>query len=816
MDKLKQRTYILQIYNGSRLVYESEQYELDKNLQIVFTGIRFEENQTFENAITCNLIEMKGTRKKLLSKLELDVQQVLVQTLLHNNTNFGLRADFTIKSSSGQLVLNLNKKSTGDKLNDLIDQNLLEINQNLSKNLEKSNKVDAELNGDFSDDEDLPVRADAESTENLIAIKYEFNEQKLSKLEFKELKGELKDRMWFIVKMKNEIYNQEELNNLLKMIKSNYQTDQIDREERTKQERTTTSTSLFDMKPVELNQRMILLKQRNEDEELDRRRIPLYDSHYLSFLIKDKQQVRTKSSYLPIELNQTNLNVDLLKAYDNKMKAIVDYLIDVRKKFINQSNTWNKNSKNYEDYVYEEIDTSLSTLNFDFLFFRKESKRPLRPNRKERKKYSGQSLVQQLNTKTAKATTQTKSTNQTEKVKIMINIMSGMNIPVRKQTHQTKDSTSAIEVSNSQQQLNQNYVNFTKRLNELFHDEMHSYNSLDSVISKNIAIDLSLKEQKVFPFLEVSFQDQTVQTSIAESSQAAWNETIKLDLDVPNDDYSPANLLKIDDSIHLNLFDHVEVIKDVLELEQKFNDTSPPKKYTKNWLGSVSIPFITLYMNSKIEGAFCVQKPTYLTGYDFETKPTFSLLTTGHNQELDASYFNNLDSKKNSYLTLFLTIDPQLNLPNKIEFKCSTDEETVIYNYAKDWQSQLNKKYPTKQIKSLVINLANGKHTLVTRYLSPLEPPAEFLNTEQYNETTKDYKSILMKNLARYVSLIPMITNELASVGLIEELIWADCEQFLKMNVGCVEEHAILLCNYFLFLGLNCGLVLGSGVPEGG
>ena len=215
-----------------------------------------------------------------------------------------------------------------------------------------------------------------------------------------------------------------------------------------------------------------------------------------------------------------------------------------------------------------------------------------------------------------------------------------------------------------------------------------------------------------------------------------------------------------------------------------------------------------------MEGTFCLQKPTYLTNYDFESKPTFSLLTTGHNQELDLSYLSNLDSKRNSYLSLYLTIDPQLNLPARIDFKCSTDEETAMYNYAKDWQAQLNKRHPNRTIRSLVINLADGKHTLILRFLSQLEPPAEFLNAEQYNETAKDYKTVLMRNLARYVALIPMLTNELASVGLIEE-IWADCSQFLGMNMGGIEEHAVLLCNYFLYLGLNCGLVLGSGVPEG-
>ena len=796
-DKLKQKKYLVQIFNSNKLIYESKDYELDADLQVTFGQIEFKENPFQFNLIVCHLIEIKRNRKKLLCKLELNVQQILIQTQLYSNTSFSIKADFTLKASSGELVVDL---STVDSpISDLLDRNLSRnLNALTSRTEESSPKREIERTAD-------------PQTSNLMAIKYDFNDAKSGKFEFKDLKEELKDKdkLHFIMKMKNEIYNQKELSNLLTLIKNNYR--RTERGDDGNQERTATSSrellSLFDQtSQVELNQRLALLKQRNDDEfELGRRRIPLYDSAYLSFLIKDKEQVKSKAPYLPIELSQTSLNVDLLKAYDNKRKSVIEYLIDVRKKFINQSNSWNKNSKNYEDYVYEEIDTSLTTLNFDFLFLRKESNRPLRPNRKERKKYQ-QSLVQQLGTKVAG-----QSASQGEKVKIMINVMQGQNIPVRRLPNQVKESTT--EATGSQAQLTPNYASFTKRLNELFQDEMHSYNSLDSVISKNIAIDLSLKEQKVYPFLEITFQGQTVQTAPAEGSQPAFNETIRLDLEVPNDDYSPSSLLKIDDFIQLNLYDRVEVVKEnELDLERKF-DTSP-KKYIKNWLGSISIPFITLYLNGKMEGAFALQKPVYLTNYDFESKPTFSLLTTGHNQELDLSYLSNLDSKRNSYLSIYLTIDPQLNLPTRVDFKCSTDEETAMYNYAKDWQTQQTKRYPNRAIRSLVINLVDGKHVLITRYLAPLEPPTEFLNTEQFNETTKDYRNLLMRNLARYVSMVPMLKNELASAGLIED-IWADCGQFLNMGMGCVEEHAVLLSNFFLYLGLNCGLLLGNGVPEG-
>lgn len=476
LTKLKERKYLLQIFNHNQLIYETNDHELDSNLQVSFAQIEFKDSNSFDHLITFHIIEIKKNRRKLLAKLEYNIQQIFVETLLYNTTRFSIKNEFDFKTSTGELVLNLNK-----------DLNRSDENENNSSVTETKN-----LNND----------------NNLFKIELEVNEQKLRKFEFKEIKDEL-DKLYFIYKMIDEIYNQQELNKLLEVIKketyqnelnNNYEANQMDQDMDKRIDKRTDDSNLFmNSNRIELNQRLALLKQRNEEEyDLNKSRIPLYNSHYLSFLIKDREQMKkTKSNYLPIELSQTNLNVDLLKAYDTKRKTIIDYLIEVRKKFINQSNTWHKDSKNYEDYVHEEIETSLSNLNFDFLFLNRESKRPLRPERKERKKY-GQSLIQQnLNTKTG-----AQSTNQNEKVKIMINIMSGINIPVRRsQTIQTGKGSSATnlgnaaaaEVSSSQQFQNQNYANFTKRLNELFQDEMHSYNSLDSIISKNIAIDLSLK-----------------------------------------------------------------------------------------------------------------------------------------------------------------------------------------------------------------------------------------------------------------------------------------------------------------------------------
>jgi coiled-coil and C2 domain-containing protein 2A len=125
--------------------------------------------------------------------------------------------------------------------------------------------------------------------------------------------------------------------------------------------------------------------------------------------------------------------------------------------------------------------------------------------------------------------------------------------------------------------------------------------------------------------------------------------------------------------------------------------------------------------------------------------------------------------------------------------------------YAKKWQNKLNEEFPERNIKALVINI-NAKSVLVSRYLRSLKPPEEFLtNLNATNE--------IMKRLARFVSLIPKVPDSIALPGICD--IWCSSDQFLEMLMGDEEEHAILLCNYFLYLGKRASILLGYGIPEG-
>ncbi|XP_033266560.2 coiled-coil and C2 domain-containing protein 2A isoform X5 [Orcinus orca] len=75
-------------------------------------------------------------------------------------------------------------------------------------------------------------------------------------------------------------------------------------------------------------------------------------------------------------------------------------------------------------------------------------------------------------------------------------------------------------------------------------------------------------------------------------------------------------------------------------------------------------------------------------------------------------------------------------------------------------------------------------------------------------------ESVREKELvARYVSLIPFLPDTVSFAGICD--LWSTSDQFLDLLAGDEEEHAVLLCNYFLSLGKKAWLVMGNAIPEG-
>ena len=104
-----------------------------------------------------------------------------------------------------------------------------------------------------------------------------------------------------------------------------------------------------------------------------------------------------------------------------------------------------------------------------------------------------------------------------------------------------------------------------------------------------------------------------------------------------------------------------------------------------------------------------------------------------------------------------------------------------LLHYAENWGS-----------KTIVRNVAN-EPVFVTRYCRAQEPPRECQSS--------------LNHLAHYVSLVPLVkdwqffppqrTSSLISTSSRWTDVWTTSQEFLDLKAGDVEEHAILLRNYF-------------------
>ncbi|XP_012509935.1 PREDICTED: protein CC2D2B [Propithecus coquereli] len=114
--------------------------------------------------------------------------------------------------------------------------------------------------------------------------------------------------------------------------------------------------------------------------------------------------------------------------------------------------------------------------------------------------------------------------------------------------------------------------------------------------------------------------------------------------------------------------------------------------------------------------------------------------------------------------------------------------------------------FPNRRIITAVFN-EEGKQILVTRYIKALNPPRQLLDILLHDS------SATLDIISRFVSLIPFMPDTLDENDGFD--IWLTSERCISLAVGNKEEHAILLCNFFLYLGKKALVLLGTSVLEG-
>lgn len=281
---------------------------------------------------------------------------------------------------------------------------------------------------------------------------------------------------------------------------------------------------------------------------------------------------------------------------------------------------------------------------------------------------------------------------------------------------------------------------------------------------------LFLNHMQVRPFVEVSLQHTVLQTCTAEGRNPIWNHHLQLPVSNPS----------LSDEIFINIFDEVEDVQ---------RERSAQRQVDKHCLGFVKVPLSTIYSQSRIDGTFTVNTPAVLLGYRKENSQDRNDRLCSQGQE--------------TYITLSISIEPMLVPAKFIRANFESKEDEHLLQASKKFVKDAYMLYPERPCITTVIDLS-GKEVFITRYIRPLNPPKPLLN--EHSSNSQD------AIVARYVSLIPSLPDR-DYLGSCEIL--SRCDQFLTHLTGAKADHAVLLCNYFMFMKKKALLLIGSAIPEG-
>jgi hypothetical protein len=399
-------------------------------------------------------------------------------------------------------------------------------------------------------------------------------------------------------------------------------------------------------------------------------------------------------------------------------------------------------------------------------------------------------------------------------------------------------------------------------------------------------------------FVQVTFQGKTRHTSCSTvmdttgkddhdgGAHPTWMETVAFPFRPPQDDWSPEGLESSQDVVRLSLFDQVTrpastatIDEDRQEGEERLGAQTRALHRENCFLGSLEVPFLTLYKAGRLEGSFRCEMPLEHLGYanlqigagratsstaTSSTGPPSAASSDGEAvsprqrrtrglssssparkraslgssspRSPEASRFEDNDdddgdterlgvkqaTREATFLKLTLLLDPVLPVANQAP---DQDEKETWNARATNAQDKVLLAQAQRWVAGVRSSTAARRRSYNV-FARNLSHGATFLpRFLRAQAPPVELQPASLPALVRYVSLLPFLNDWLAFDG--DKDVWSTSQEFLNMGAGDHEEHAVLLANYFMWYDRRnlrkseepkpsrSYLVLGHAVPEG-
>lgn len=267
----------------------------------------------------------------------------------------------------------------------------------------------------------------------------------------------------------------------------------------------------------------------------------------------------------------------------------------------------------------------------------------------------------------------------------------------------------------------------------------------------------------------VTFNGKSKTTERSGGTDPKWNGRFQFKL-TDNDDARPDKSELAKKTFRIDIFDKV-----LLDDRRDDRETNTRiEQVEKRMIGYVEISLQALWVKEQIQGTYPVITPPFQLGYTKPDKPTV--------------------------LVVFAKLNPELE-DDDVSNKFDSAESKDVTERADAWENKVKETIKgTKEKRRILVMISptGGKSILPCRMVKKQAPPEIFERKQQ---------------LVRFVSMIPNKSD--AEVFDTIKSVWCTSQEFLKINAGDDEEHALLLCNFFKDIGLDAYIVLGYDYVNG-